>query len=207
MVDSRATYIVVAAAPTPGPSPPAVSTTSRLGHTHTPSDPHITAGIAASRAEIPRFVTAAAAAGWTTTLPRQLSSRASVRERGEDGTERAQMRSAETGQLGERVVAGRRWRWGSHDSLGDGGDGLNRGGCGFGFGRKGGAGGVGVFVKSRGLVPLSRPVRSGSEGRGGAAGLQEEPVDWPICRAVACLHVPMCAHRCCPFYASGSRVG
>ena len=118
MVDSRATYIVVAAAPTPGPSPPAVSTTFRLGHTHTPSDPHITAGIAASRAEFPRFVTAAAAAGWTTTLPRQLSSRASVRERGEDGTERAQMRSAETGQLGERVVAGRRWRWGSHDSLG-----------------------------------------------------------------------------------------
>jgi hypothetical protein len=125
----------VAAAPTPGPSPREVSTTSRLGHTHTPSDPHITA-VCGDRG-IPRRNSPLRNRRRHGRVDDDPPEAAQLTGLGEgEGTGRAQMRSAETGRLGERVVAGRRWRWGSHDSLGDGGDGLNRGGRGFGFGRK-----------------------------------------------------------------------
>lgn len=126
---------------------------------------------------------------------------------GGKGRGRAQMRPAETRRLGEPVVAGRRWGEESR---------LSRrrrrrfesGRVGSGSGQKG-AGGVGVFVKTRLVQPassigavavaLSR-VDSEGRGRSSGAGLQE-PVDlggrsavlWPPCAPIAALFMHLAA--------------
>ena len=143
-------YMVVSAAP--APSPPPAAATSRWGHTHAP----IRTSLRGSRRPAPEFAAPgnrrSRRADDDPTRPRQLSlsSRATARGEGSGGGGRKCGSRRRDGW--ERVVAGR--RWGSHDSLGDGGDGLNRGGwvCG-----KREPGGVGVLVKAAGSHRPTRP--------------------------------------------------